>query len=102
MEIFLLLFFSFYFHLLAYLESLAFLLNNSPSGTSLVVQWVRLCTSTAGGTSSIPGQGTEIPHAAWWPKQTNKETKMLIHTNKSAYGITSKIINNIVQNSPFS
>ena len=27
---------------------------------------------------------------------------MLIHTNKSAYGITSKIINNIVQNSPFS
>ena len=35
------------------------------SGTSLVVQWLRLCTSTAGGgggTSSNPGWGTKIPH----------------------------------------
>ena len=31
--------------------------------TSLVVQWLRLCTSTAGGTGSIPGLGTKIPHA---------------------------------------
>ena len=28
------------------------------SGTSLVVQWLRLCTSTAGGPGSSPGQGT--------------------------------------------
>ena len=28
-------------------------------GTSLVVQWLRLCTSTAGGTGSIPGLGTK-------------------------------------------
>ena len=27
--------------------------------TSLVVQWLRLCTSTAGGTGLIPGQGTK-------------------------------------------
>ena len=26
-------------------------------------QWLRLCTSTAGGSGSIPGQGTNIPHA---------------------------------------
>ena len=32
-------------------------------GTSLVVQWFRLCTSTAGGAGSIPGPGTKIPHA---------------------------------------
>ena len=32
-------------------------------GTSLVVQWLRLRASTAGGTGSIPGQGTKIPHA---------------------------------------
>ena len=32
-------------------------------GTSLAVQWLRLCTSTAGGTDSIPGQGNKIPHA---------------------------------------
>ena len=34
------------------------------SGTSLAVQWLRLCAFTAGGTGSIPGQGTKIPHAA--------------------------------------
>ena len=28
------------------------------SGTSLVVQWLRLLTSNAGGMASIPGQGT--------------------------------------------
>ena len=27
-------------------------------GTSLVVQWLRLCTPTAEGLGSIPGQGT--------------------------------------------
>ena len=34
-------------------------------GTSLVIQWLRLCASTAGGAGSIPGQGTDILHAAW-------------------------------------
>ena len=32
-------------------------------GTSLVVQWLRLHASNAGGEGSIPGLGTEIPHA---------------------------------------
>ena len=32
-------------------------------GTSLVVQWLRLHTSTAGGAGLAPGQGTMIPHA---------------------------------------
>ncbi|KAB0340133.1 hypothetical protein FD754_023381 [Muntiacus muntjak] len=31
--------------------------------TSLVVQWLRICTSVAGGRSSIPGQGTKILYA---------------------------------------
>lgn len=34
-------------------------------GNSLVVQRLRLCTSTAGGKGSIPGRGTMIPHAVW-------------------------------------
>ena len=36
-------------------------------GTSLAVQWLRLRAFTAGGggTGSIPGQGTKIPHAVW-------------------------------------
>ena len=34
-------------------------------GTSLAVQQLRFCASTAGGMDSIPGQVTKIPHAAW-------------------------------------
>ena len=30
------------------------------SGTSLVVQWVRLCAPNAGAPGSIPGQGTRF------------------------------------------
>ena len=33
-------------------------------GTSMVVQWLRLCPSTAGSPGSIPGQGTRFPHAS--------------------------------------
>ena len=34
-------------------------------GTSLVVQWLRLHASNAGGTGSILGRGNNIPHAVW-------------------------------------
>ena len=37
--------------------------NQRETGTSLVVQWLRLCTPSAGGMGSIPGQRTKIPHA---------------------------------------
>ena len=33
------------------------------SWTSLVVQWLRLCSSSARGMGSIPGHGTKIPEA---------------------------------------
>ena len=46
------------------LETLKFW-NKSFHGTSLAVQWLRLHPSNAGGAGSIPGWGTEIPHAAW-------------------------------------
>ena len=32
--------------------------------TSLAIQWLRLHTSVAGDTGSIPGWGTKIPNAA--------------------------------------
>ena len=47
-------------------------------GTSLAVQWLRLCTSTKGGKDMIPGQETKNLHAAVqgaytlpspWPKK---------------------------------
>ena len=34
-----------------------------------VVQWLELCTSTAGGTGLIPGWGTKIPHSTWCSKK---------------------------------
>ena len=42
-------------------------------GTSLVVQWLRLQASTAGGTGSIPGQGTNISHAMWCDQKKKKK-----------------------------
>ena len=42
-------------------------------GNSLVVQWLGLCTSTEGDTSSIPGQGTKMPCGA--AKKKKKFTK---------------------------
>lgn len=34
-------------------------------GTSLVVQWLRLCASHYKRWGSIPSWGTKVPHAAW-------------------------------------
>ena len=42
-------------------------------GTSLAVQWLRLCASTAGGVGSFPRPGTKIPHA-----KTKTKTKMQV------------------------
>ena len=39
--------------------------KESGIGASPAVQWLRLRTSTAGGKSLIPGQGTKIPHVMW-------------------------------------
>ena len=38
-------------------------LKRKGQGTSLVVQWLRICTSATWGASSIAGLGTKIPHA---------------------------------------
>ena len=50
-------------------------------GTSLVVQWLRLCSSTSGGLGSIPGLGTNIWHATWHgPKKKKKKRKTSVIT----------------------
>ena len=46
-------------------------------GTSLVVQWLRSCSSTAGGMGLISGQGAKIPHAA--QKIGKKKVKKNLH-----------------------
>ena len=44
-------------------------------GTSLVVQWLRLHASNAGGTGSVPGKGTKIPHVVRCGKKKKKNRK---------------------------
>ena len=53
--------------------------KNTGLGTSLAVQWLRLHASTAGGTSSIPGRGTKIPHAASHGQKNNKNKVPIVH-----------------------
>ena len=47
------------------------------SGTSLAVQWLKLCTSSVGGIGSIPGQRTKIPHATWCSQKKKSITIFL-------------------------
>ena len=49
--------------------------NGNSHGTSLAVQWLRLCTSIVGGTDLVPGWGTRIPHATWAAKKKKKKIK---------------------------
>ena len=51
---------------LAHLLNIPLEFKTQDSGTSLVVQPLRLCASKAGGASSIPGWGTKISQATWW------------------------------------
>ena len=44
------------------------------SGTSLVVQWLRLHTLGAGGVVSIPGWGTEISQAVQCSQKKEKKS----------------------------
>ena len=58
-------------------------LSKARLGTSLAVQWLRLCASTAGAAGSIPGQGTKILRAAAWPKKNkNKKQKGKIRASR--------------------
>ena len=43
----------------------SFDMNTRLLGPALGVQWVGLHTPNAGGSSSIPGQGTKILNTAW-------------------------------------
>ena len=48
-------------------------------GTSLAVQWLRLCTRNAGGTGLIPDWGTKILHAAWHGQEKKKKCRVFNH-----------------------
>ena len=40
-----------------------------------MVQWLGHCASIAGGTGSIPGQGTKILYAMWHGQKKKRERK---------------------------
>ena len=44
-------------------------------GTSLVVQWLRRCTPSAGAMGSSPARGTKIPHATQYGLKKRKKSK---------------------------
>ena len=48
------------------------------SGISLAVQWLRLHTSTAGGTGSIPRSGTRITHATVCGQKKERKKKSVV------------------------
>ena len=50
----------------------ASLIKTQKTGTSVMLQWLRLRACTAGGTGLILGQGTKIPHAGPARKQNRK------------------------------
>ena len=41
-----------------------------------MVQWLQLRASSAGGSGSIPGRGTKIPHASWFGKKKKKKMEL--------------------------
>ena len=48
-------------------------IRNRNSGTPLVIQWLRLCISNAGGAGLILSQGTKIPQAEWCSQKKSKQ-----------------------------
>jgi len=53
----------------------SFVGRKSSREISLAVQWLRLLTSTAGGSGSIPGLGSKIPSAAAQQKKKRRKRK---------------------------
>ena len=52
------------------------------SRTSLVFQWLRLCTSNVGNAGLIPGQESKIPHASWHDQKINNLKKKFLVKKK--------------------
>ena len=60
----------------------------------LVIQWLRLQTSNARGTGSIPGQGTKVPHGhTCGQKTTTKNEKNIPQYKMRSFKVTKKVFN---------
>ena len=65
-------------------------------GISLAVQWLRLCTSTAGGVSSIPGLLTKIPACQKKKKEKNQSTEASTEVTQTLELIADKEIKTVI------
>ena len=65
------------------------------TGTSLVVQWLRLCAPNAGGMGSIPGQGTRILYTS--PRGQKKKREREMSKNRKTMFCTEKLRANLVE-----
>ena len=57
--------------------------QHKTGGTFLVVQWLGLHASTAGGVGLIPSWGTKTPHAMRHGQKKRKKKKMVEEHSKS-------------------
>ena len=57
-------------------------LKSPDTGTSLTVQWLGLCSSTAGDMGLIPGLGTKIPHTMRCSQKKKKNPRTHTHLSK--------------------
>ena len=64
--------------------TIKFLFQNCDTGASLVVQWLKLHASSAGGAGSIPGRGAGIPGASQ-PKKQNRKQKQYCNKFKKDF-----------------
>ena len=59
------------------------MVKNPLAGTSMVVQWLRICAANAGLTGSIPGRGPRIPHAVWCSQKIKIKNKIILKKKES-------------------
>ena len=64
------------------------------AGTSLVVQWWRLC---AGDTRLIPGWGTKILHAAWHSQKKKKKFRAISRLLTDVKNIMNAVLDILYQ-----
>ena len=53
-------------------------IKNVILGTSLAIQWFRLCASTAGRADSVPGGGIKILHATQHSRKKKKKLPVVV------------------------
>ena len=64
-------------------------------GTSLVVQWLRFCASTAGGVGSFPGQGRS--HMLQGAAKKKKKGIRTLQNNRLTHEFISSSFKNLLK-----